>query len=83
MQELADYVDIPVSEVKELMFRASQPLSLETKIGEGEDNVLLDLISDDNDSPSEQIEMDSIFEFLKTEKTKKTSFNFIMRAFHP
>jgi len=58
MKELADYVELPVDEVKELMFRASQPVSLETKIGDGEDNVLLDLISANDDLPSEQIEME-------------------------
>ncbi len=58
MEELAQYVDIPIEEVKELMFRASQPISLETKIGDGEDSVLLDLLSSDGDIPSKQIETD-------------------------
>ncbi len=58
MQQLADYVDIPVEEVKELMFRASQPVSLQTKVGDGEDTVLLDLLSSDTDVPNQQIESD-------------------------
>ncbi len=58
MQELANYVDIPIDEVKELMFRASQPVSLESRVGDGEDTVLLDLLSSDSDLPSQKIEID-------------------------
>ena len=42
MKELANYVDIPEKEVKELIFRSSQPVSLDTKIGNGEDTILLE-----------------------------------------
>ncbi len=58
MQELATYLDIPIEEVKELMFRASQPVSLESRVGDGEDTVLLDLLSSESDLPSQKIEMD-------------------------
>ncbi|WP_269623540.1 RpoD/SigA family RNA polymerase sigma factor [Prochlorococcus marinus] len=58
LQELADYVEISVSEVKELMFRASQPVSLETKISNAEDTILLDLLSTKNDLPQQVIETD-------------------------
>ena len=58
MQELANYLDIPIDEVKELMFRASQPVSLESRVGDGEDTVLLDLLSSENDLPSQKIEID-------------------------
>ncbi len=58
MQELADYLDIPIDEVKELMFRASKPVSLESKVGDGEDTVLLDLLSSESDLPSQKIEID-------------------------
>ena len=58
MQELANYLDIPIDEVKELMFRASQPVSLESRVGDGEDTVLLDLLSSDSDLPSQKIEID-------------------------
>ncbi len=58
MKELADYVEIPVNEVKELIFRSSQPVSLETKIGNGEDTILLDLLSADNGLPDQLIEVD-------------------------
>ncbi len=58
MKELADYLDFSVEEVKELMFRASQPVSLDAKVGNGEDTILLDLLSSDDDIPNHQIEMD-------------------------
>ena len=40
------------------MSKAGQPVSLETKIGDGEDTILLDLLSNEIDMPSEQIESD-------------------------
>ncbi|AAQ00835.1 MULTISPECIES: RpoD/SigA family RNA polymerase sigma factor [Prochlorococcus] len=58
MQELSAYVEIPVEEVKDLMFRASQPVSLESKVGDGEDTSLLDLLAIDTDLPDQQIELD-------------------------
>jgi len=56
LKELAEYVELPENDVKDLMSRAGQPVSLETKIGDGEDTILLDLLSNDIDMPSEQIE---------------------------
>ncbi len=56
LQELSDYVEIPIEEVKELMFRATYPVSLESKVGEGDDTVLLDLLSTDTDLPHQTIE---------------------------
>ena len=56
--ELAEYVGLPEEGVKELMCSARQPMSLEMKIGEGDDTVLMDLLSGDAELPSEQIEMD-------------------------
>ena len=48
------------------MSRAGQPVSLETKIGDGEDTILLDLLSNDIDMPSEQIESDCMKGDLET-----------------
>ena len=45
-------------DVKDLMCKAGQPVSLETKVGDGEDTVLLDLLAGGEDLPDEQIEMD-------------------------
>ncbi len=54
--ELAGYVELPEEEVKELMCRARQPVSLEMKVGDGDDTALLDLLSGEGDLPSEQLE---------------------------
>ena len=45
-------------EVKELMCSAMQPMSLEMKVGDNEDTVLLDLLAGAGDLPSEEVEMD-------------------------
>ena len=58
LKELSVYVELPENDVKDLMSRAGQPVSLETKIGDGEDTILLDLLSNEIDMPSEQIESD-------------------------
>ncbi len=57
LNELAEYVDISVEEVKDLMVRAGQPISLDTKIGNDEDSVLLDLVSLDDDLPHQKLEL--------------------------
>jgi len=66
LKELAEYVELPENEVKDLMSRAGQPVSLETKIGDGEDTILLDLLSNEIDMPSEQIESDCMKGDLET-----------------
>jgi RNA polymerase nonessential primary-like sigma factor len=44
--ELAQaFVELPEEEVKDLLCRARQPVSLETKVGDGEDTELLDLLA--------------------------------------
>ena len=54
--ELAGYVELPEEEVKDLMCRARQPVSLEMKVGDGDDTALLDLLAGEGDLPSEQLE---------------------------
>jgi len=66
LKELAEYVELPENDVKDLMSRAGQPVSLETKIGDGEDTILLDLLSNEIDLPSEQIESDCMKGDLET-----------------
>ena len=66
LKELSDYVELPENDVKDLMSRAGQPVSLETKIGDGEDTILLDLLSNEIDMPSEQIESDCMKGDLET-----------------
>ncbi|WP_320663661.1 RpoD/SigA family RNA polymerase sigma factor [Prochlorococcus sp. MIT 1223] len=66
IKELALHLELPESDVKELISRASQPLSLESKVGDGEDTSLIDLLAGNNDSPSEHIEMDCMKNDLET-----------------
>ena len=45
-------------DVKDLMSRAGQPVSLETKIGDGEETVLLELLSSEGELPQKKVEED-------------------------
>ena len=54
--ELAAFVDLPEDDVKDLMCRARQPVSLEMKVGDGDDTELLDLLAGEGELPSEQVE---------------------------
>ena len=45
LSELALAVELPEEEVKDLLCRARQPVSLETKVGDGEDTELIDLLA--------------------------------------
>ena len=58
LSELAKFVDLPEEEVKEVMSNARHPMSLEMKIGDGDETVLLDLLAGSGDVPNEKIEMD-------------------------
>ena len=54
--ELAMFVELPEEEVKELMCRARQPVSLEMKVGDGDDTELLELLAGETELPGEQVE---------------------------
>jgi len=54
--ELAEAVELPEDEVKDLLCRARQPVSLETKVGDGEDTELLDLLAGDGAGPNEMVD---------------------------
>jgi RNA polymerase nonessential primary-like sigma factor len=54
--ELAEFVELPEEEVKDLLCRARQPVSLETKVGDGEDTELLDLLAADGTQPGELVD---------------------------
>ena len=56
MTELAEAVELPEEEVKDLLCRARQPVSLETKVGDGEDTELLDLLAGDGELPEERLD---------------------------
>ncbi|MEN9835549.1 MAG: hypothetical protein RL011_1742, partial [Pseudomonadota bacterium] len=53
--ELAEFVELPEEEVKDLLCRARQPVSLETKVGDGDDTELLDLLAADGNQPDELV----------------------------
>jgi RNA polymerase primary sigma factor len=52
-EEIAEYLDMPVERVREIMRIAQDPVSLETPIGEEEDSHLGDFIPDE-DAPAPQ-----------------------------
>jgi RNA polymerase nonessential primary-like sigma factor len=54
--ELAEAVELPEEDVKDLLCRARQPVSLETKVGDGEDTELLDLLAGDGDLPDDLVD---------------------------
>jgi len=55
LSELAVAAELPEEEVKDLLCRARQPVSLETKVGDGEDTELLDLLAGDGAGPEEMV----------------------------
>jgi len=54
--ELAEYVELPEEEVKDLLCRARQPVSLETKVGDGDDTELLDLLASEGSQPEDLVD---------------------------
>jgi len=57
IKELSEYVEFSEDEVKDLLSKACKPVSLDTKVGDGDDTVLLDLLANEFDLPEEKIEM--------------------------
>ncbi len=58
LAELAEFVELPEADVKELMSSARHPMSLQMSVGDSDDTMLLDLLSGEKDLPDEQIEFD-------------------------
>jgi len=58
IKELAEYVELPEEEVKDLMSSARHPMSLEMKVGDSEDTVLLDLLAGEEQLLSQKVEDD-------------------------
>ncbi len=56
VQELSEYLDLPQEEVKDVMSRASQPVSLQMKVGDSDDTILMDLFVGSDLMPSEKLE---------------------------
>ena len=60
VSELAVAVELPEEEVKDLLCRARQPVSLETKVGDGEDTELLDLLAGEGAGPDEMVAVECL-----------------------
>ena len=58
--QLADYMKTTVDEIKNLMHKSQQPISLETRIGENRDTALIDLLEDETQSPDTLLNRQSI-----------------------
>jgi RNA polymerase nonessential primary-like sigma factor len=58
--ELAVAVELPEEEVKELLCRARTPVSLETKVGDGDDTELLDLLAGDDELPADRLDVECL-----------------------
>ena len=54
--QLAEYLNLTVDEIKDLMCKARQPTSLEIKIGENRDTALIDLLEDETQLPDMLLE---------------------------
>jgi RNA polymerase nonessential primary-like sigma factor len=63
LMELAEYLELKVDDVKDLMCKARQPTSLEIKIGENHDTALIDLLEDESQLPDLLLEK----EFIKSD----------------
>ncbi len=64
--ELAQAVELPEEEVKDLLCRARQPVSLETKVGDGEDTELIDLLAGGGVLPEEMVDGECLKGDLRT-----------------
>jgi len=54
--ELAQAVDLPEEEVKDLLCRARQPVSLDAKVGDSDDTDLIDLLAAEGTQPDELVD---------------------------
>ena len=66
LAELAEFVELPEEDVKEVMCSARQPMSLQMNVGDGEETMLLDLLAGDQELLSEQLESDCMKGDLQT-----------------
>ena len=60
VSELAEFIELPEHEVKELLSRARQPVSLEMKVGDSDDTELCELLQNDAPMPHELVDGDCL-----------------------
>ena len=65
--ELAEELSMTQEEVKDLMCKARQPISLEIKIGENHDTALVDMLEDEDQTPEVNLEISCIKEDIRNE----------------
>ena len=58
--ELAKFLELPEPEVKDLLSRARQPVSLEMKVGDSDDTELCELLQNDAPMPHELVDGDCL-----------------------
>lgn len=56
VSELSGVVEIPEDEVKDLLCRVRQPISIDLGVGDGEDTALQDLLRHDGPAPSDMLD---------------------------
>ena len=64
--QLADHLELTVDDIKDLMCKARQPTSLETKIGKNRDTALIDLLEDETQLPDVLLERACIKEDIRS-----------------
>ena len=65
IQELSDELSLSIEEIKDLMCKARQPTSLEVRIGEHRDTLLIDMLEAEGPMPVEKLEQNYIKDSLK------------------
>ena len=63
--QLSEKLELTVEEIKDLMCKARQPTSLEIKIGENKDTVLIDLLEDEDQLPDKLLELSCVKEDIR------------------
>ena len=62
MFEIADHLEMSVDEINDLMVKSQKPTSLEMKVGDNQDTLLVDLIEDERQLPDRLLEQQCIKE---------------------
>ena len=62
MIEIADHIGMSIDEINDLMVKSQKPTSLETKVGDNQDTLLVDLIEDERQLPDRILEQSCIKE---------------------
>ena len=60
--EIADHLEMSVDEINDLMIKSQKPTSLEMKVGDNQDTLLVDLIEDERQLPDRLLEQQCIKE---------------------